>query len=167
MGKMQIQFEETTLSEVLGTIESGFIQHQGDAADSLNWLCYTVVTDNYKSRVWIKSHGEMGGAEHRVTAVAVQRISSNVVPSDCPALPKQFQPLSFNNGIWLGATKTTVRKAFPSGLLFRREQAFIGYQGKVSDDGHCEGGYDLLNSLSLTFQGGLVVGIDAYQVTSC
>ena len=33
MGKLQIQFEATTLSEVMSSIKAGSIQHQGDAAD--------------------------------------------------------------------------------------------------------------------------------------
>jgi len=167
MGKMQIQFEETTLSEVMSTVKSGSIQHQGDAADSVYWLCYRALTDGYSVRIWIEASGEMGGPENRITNIAVQRITDSNQPSDCPVLAKQFMPLSFNNGVWLGASEATVGKVFSSGLLRSGEQAFIGYQGKVSSDGHCDGGYDLLNSLFLTFQAGLVVAIDAGQVTSC
>src|ERR1700721_1015373 len=41
MGKLQIQFEATTLSEVMSSIKAGSIQHQGDAAGRVYWLCYT------------------------------------------------------------------------------------------------------------------------------
>lgn len=167
MGKMQIQFEETTLSEVMRTVKSGSIQHQGDAAGSVYWLCYRALTDGYTLRIWLEASGEMGGPENRITSIAVQRITDSNQLSDCPALPKQFEPLSFNNGVWIGTSIATVGKAFSTGLLRAGEHAFIGYHGKVSDNGKCDGGYDLLNSLYLTFQAGLVVAIDAGQVTSC
>jgi hypothetical protein len=39
--------------------------------------------------------------------------------------------------------------------------------GNESDDGKCDGGYDLLHSLYLTFRAGLLIAIYASQVTSC
>jgi hypothetical protein len=168
MGPLKIAFEETTLPEVMGAIKSGSIKHQGDAAGSVYWLCYTALNHGHNVvRIWIEASGEMGGPEHAVTEVAVQRIANERPPPECPVLPKQYEPLSFNNGVWLGAPVGSVEKAFPSGLSRNGDQAFIGYQGKVADDGHCDGGYDLLNSLYLTFKAGLVVAITAGQVTSC
>jgi hypothetical protein len=167
MGKLKIQYEKTTLSEVLAAIGLGFIQHRGDAAESVYWLCYTAIAGSYKARIWIEASGEMGGPENRITNIAVQRIADNYSLSDCPALPEEFTSLSFNNGIWLGASEATVGSVFPSGLLRSGANAFVGYQAKVADDGRCDGGYDLLNSLYLTFQARVVVAIDAGQVTSC
>ena len=167
LGTLKIQYGQTTLPGLLKAIKSGSIQHQGDAGVSLYSLCYTVLKDAYNARIWIEASGEMGGSEHAVTNVAVQRITSNRPLPDCPVLPEQYEPLSFNNGVWLGASKATVEKAFPSGLLRSGERAFIGYQGKTVDDGHCDGGYDLLNSLYLTFKAGFVVAMNAGQVTSC
>jgi hypothetical protein len=167
MGKLKLQYEETTLPEVLTAIKLGSIQHQGDAAGSVYWLCYTSIAGDEKARIWIEASGEMGGPENRITNIAVQRISDKNPLSDCPALPKQFRTLRFNNGIWLGASEATVGSVFPSSLLRKDANGFIGYQGKVADDGRCDGGYDLLNSLYLTFQAGVVVAIDAGQVTSC
>jgi hypothetical protein len=165
MGKLHIQFEQTTLSKVLNAVKSGAIQHQGDAAESVLWLCYTVLTEGHNARVWIESSGEMGGSEHRVTEIAVRRIPHNDSPSDCPTLPKRFEPLTFSNGIWIGASEATVRRTFPLGVMHGGEHVFIGYQGKVSGD--CDSGFDLLNSLNLTFRAGLLEAIDAGQVTSC
>ena len=167
LGRLTIKLEETALSEVLSAVKSGFIQYQGDAADSVYWLCYTALTDSYDARIWLEASGEMGGPDHRVTNIAVRRIAHGHAPSDCPMLPKQFQSLSFNSGVWLGASKAAVKRVFPHGLLRGGEQAFIGYQGKEPGDGGCDGGYDLLNSLYLTFQAGVVVAIDVGQVTSC
>jgi hypothetical protein len=167
MGRLKIQFEKTTLPEVLSAIKLGSIQHQGDAGDSVSWLCYTALTHGYNARIWIESSDEMGGPGEAVTDVAIQKITDGRSPADCPILPKQYEPLSFNNGVWLGTPNGTVKNVFPSGLLRSGQLAFIGYQGKVADDGHCDGGYDLLNSLYLTFKAGLVIAMDAGQVTSC
>jgi hypothetical protein len=167
LGTLKIQYGQTTLPELLRAIKSGSIQHQGDAGESVYWLCYTVLKDSYNARIWIEAPGEMGGSEHAVTDVAVQRVTRNRPLPDCPVLPEQYEPLSFNNGVWLGASKATVEKAFPAGLLHSGELAFIGYQGKTADDGHCDGGYDLLSSLYLTFEAGFVVAMNAGQITSC
>jgi hypothetical protein len=167
MGPLKIVFEDTTLPEVMSTIKSGSIKHQGDAAGSVYWLCYTALNHGDNVRIWIEASGEMGGPEHSVTEVAVQKIGNDRPSPACPLLPKLYEPLTFNNGVWLGAPVGSVEKVFPSGLLRSGDQAFIGYQGKVTDDGHCDGGYDLLNSLYLTFKAGVVVGINAGQVTSC
>lgn len=167
MGTLKVQLEQTTLSEVLRTVGSGSINHRGDAAGSIYWLCYTGLTDGTNLRVWIEASGEMGGPEHQVTNIAVRTVVDTAPVSDCPALSERFEKMSFNNGIWLGASQAAVQQAFPLGLLHIGKQAFVGYQGKVADDGHCDGGYDLLNSFYLTFRDGVVVAIDAGQVTSC
>jgi len=167
MGPLRIAYEETTLPEVMSAIKSGSIKHQGDAAASVYWLCYTALNDGGNVRIWIEASGEMGGPEHAVTEVAVQRIARGRPPPECPALPKLYELLSFNNGVWLGAPVGSVEKIFHSRLLRSGDQAFVGYQGKVTGDGHCDGRYDLLNSLYLTFKAGLVVAITAGQVTSC
>ena len=167
MGPLKITFEKTTLPEAMRAIKSGSIKHQGDATGSVYWLCYTTRNLGENVRIWIEASGEMGGPEHAVTEVAVQRIANDRPAPECPILPKLYQPLTFNNGVWLGAPVGSEEKVFPSGLLRSGDHAFIGYQGKVTDDGHCDGGYDLLNSLYLTFRAGVVVAINAGQVTSC
>src|SRR5579863_4413362 len=45
IGTLKVQLEQTTLSEVLRTVGSGSINHQGDASESIYWLCYTGLTD--------------------------------------------------------------------------------------------------------------------------
>jgi hypothetical protein len=92
MGRLKIQFEKTTLPEVLSAIKLGSIQHQGDAGDSVNWLCYTALRHGYNARIWIEASGEMGGPGEAVTDVAIQKITSGRPPPDCPVLPKQYEP---------------------------------------------------------------------------
>ncbi|MBS0378222.1 MAG: hypothetical protein JSS29_07040 [Proteobacteria bacterium] len=167
MGALKIQFERTTLPEVQRAIGLGSIRHRGDAGDSVNWLCYTAVAPGQNSRIWIEAHGEMGGPEEFITGIAVQAIMQDDHSPECPVLPKHYEPRSFDNGIWLGARSAAVSRAFPAGLIRRGDRAFVGYQGKVVGDSKCDGGYDLLNSLFLTFKSGVVIAIHAGQVTSC
>src|SRR5580658_8732493 len=61
MGPLKIVFEDTTLPEVMSTIKSGSIKHQGDAAGSVYWLCYTALNHGDNVRIWIEASGEMGG----------------------------------------------------------------------------------------------------------
>jgi hypothetical protein len=167
MGGFRITFEETTLAQVMKATGLGTIQQHGDAAEHVLWLCYTAVTNGKTSRLWIESSGEMGGPEHDITEIGVQSIAKGPVPSDCPVVPQKFTKLSFDKGLWLGAPEDAVRKTFPVGLLQSDAHAFVGYDGKVPGDGKCQDGYDLLNSMYLIFEAGIVVAINAGQVTSC
>lgn len=167
MGNLEVKLERTTLAEIVAATNLGTIRHRGDAGESVYWLCYTVVENEKAARVWIQASGEMGGPEHDVTEIAVRSIANHPLASDCPVLPKQFSKLSFGNGVSLGASKVEVGNLLGSGMISSGSQSFIGYHGKESGDGQCDGGYDLLNSLFLTFEAGVVVGIDAGQVTSC
>ena len=129
MGALKAKFETRTLSEVMNATKVGAIQHAGDAGGSVCWLCYTSVASGYRARVWIEASGEMGGGpENRITAVAVRRLTNDRLPSDCPRLPQQFEPLSFGNGIWLGAVKATVERTFPGTASYKGTQAFVGYR---------------------------------------
>ena len=70
LGAFRIQFEKTTLREVQQAASSGSIAQQGDAAGHILWICYTAVHGGAKERIWIISHGEMGGPDHAVTEIA-------------------------------------------------------------------------------------------------
>lgn len=53
LGKLSVAFEKTALAEVLEAAPRGFIQHQGDAGDSIYWLCYTRAGADVAYRLWI------------------------------------------------------------------------------------------------------------------
>jgi hypothetical protein len=167
MGNLKIKFEETNLAQVMRATGLGNIEQQGDAGEHVLWLCYTAVTDSKSLRLWIESSGEMGGPNNDITEIAVRLVPNGLVPSDCPVLPKRFAKLNFGRRPWLGASEEAVKRTFGVGLVQAGKQYFIGYDGKVSDDGKCEGGYDLMNSMYFTFEAGIVVAIDAGEVTSC
>jgi hypothetical protein len=56
----------------------------------------------------------------------------------------------------IGSLRTSSKrlKERQSGLLRVGNQAFTRYQGKVPDEGNCDGGYDLLNSFYMDFRRG-------------
>jgi hypothetical protein len=165
MGTLRIQLEQTTLDEVRRTASVGNIAHRGDAGDSVYWLCYTRSGLDPRQRIWIMSHGEMGGDRHYVTGIRAQAIPGGRATADCPALPTHLQPLSLDNHIWLGASEeeASMRIGAPS---FRSGPWWsYDFAGKVA--GNCPGGSDLTASLMLQVQHGHVNSLSINQTTSC
>ncbi len=172
LGETRVEFERTTLSDVQGSVKTGTIRHKGDAGASVYWLCYAGVEDQSGDdkalvRLWIESSGEMGGPDHAVTSIVVERMPTSEPSPACPALSKEFRSLEFDNGLHIGTTRASLEKMFASGLVKRGNQSFIGYQHKVAGNGKCGGDYDRLNSLLLVFQSDRLAEIHAGQVTSC
>ena len=56
LGAFAGRFEETRLGAVREAVGEGTIQHQGDAADSIYWLCYR----RAQHRLWVVSSGGDG-----------------------------------------------------------------------------------------------------------
>ena len=102
LGKLRIQFETTTLEQIRRTMHLGEIAHQGDAAESVSWLCYTIFDPGKPERIWITS-GEMGG-NTVVTGISAETPPHVTPMSDCPLLPKTFQPVSLDVPVWLGSS---------------------------------------------------------------
>ena len=73
LGAFAGRFEETPLGTVRDTVGEGTIQHQGDAGDSIYWLCYR----RAQHRLWVVSSGEMGGPDHRVTEIVEELAEKN------------------------------------------------------------------------------------------
>ena len=165
MGTMSVKLEATSLATVRDTVGLGIIQHQGDASESLFWLCYTAGESQRRFRVWIESSGEMGGPDQAVTGVAAEFVDGETKAPDCPLLPSRFRPLAFSHGVWLGDTRSAVTKALGIAPTKMGSWLFVGFEGKVP--GKCEGGFDLLNSIALKVQSDRVMRIQADQVTSC
>lgn len=165
MGTFSIQLESTVLATVRDAIGFGEIEHWGDGGESVLWLCYTDTEAPEYARVWIESHAEMGGPEHRITGIAAQRVGKEAIPSDCPVLPPRMWPLTLSHDIGLGKTLSAVTKGLGTALSRSGSWRFVGFQGKVPGD--CEGGYDPLNSLAFKVQAGRLTSILATQVTSC
>jgi len=165
LGKLSVAFEKTALAEVLEAAPRGFIQHQGDAGDSIYWLCYTRAGANVAYRLWIVSDGEMGGNKHAVTMVTAQRITDAEPTKDCPALPASLQPVSLDVPIWIGTTDREVERVLGPPSHRQGMWGRFDYQGKVP--GPCQGGYDMYNWLWTRSEHARISGISAGQVTTC
>lgn len=167
MGALEVRFEKTTLSAISSAAGIGRIFHQGDAGKSIYWLCHTARGQAQVERLWIVSHGEMGGPEHAVTSVTGEQLQSTAHPTDdCPTLPSTLQPLSLAQDVWLGATDSAALKVLGRSSYRKGPWRSFNYEGKVP--GACQpDGFDLMNWLVFKILQGRIVLISAGQVTSC
>lgn len=162
MGSFKVKLEETTLRQVIGAAGNGEIAHQGDAGESIYWLCYTTPNE----RVWIIADGEMGGEEHRVGQIVAREIRGVQSTKVCPSLSSNLLPLYLDKSIWLGTTKEKATHILGAPSHTDSSWQSYNYSGKVPGECSPEG-FDLLNWLLLTVEGGKVVELRAGQVTSC
>jgi hypothetical protein len=165
LGVLRIQFEQTTLDQVRRQALQGKVAHQGDAGNSIYWLCYTNKREHIAERIWLISNGEMGGRGHAVTSVIVSRVKLAAPTTDCPALPATMRPASFDSNAWLGSSDRALENAFGSPSHLKESWRSYDFQTKVQ--GSCDGGFDRMNWLLTKSQNGKVISIYAGQVTSC
>ena len=164
LGRLRIDFEKTTLAEILLNTEVGAIQHSGDAGESVYWLCYTL-NGPTPARLWITADGEMGGPARAVTGITIAALKSGQPVAGCPALPLDMQPASLQGDIRLGMYERSIVKML--GVPSHRGADWISYDFEGKAKGNCPSGFDVLNSLVLKTRRGTVDTIYANQVTSC
>lgn len=110
MGNIVVQLEVTTLNDILSKIGTGKIQHRGDAAESVHWICYFIPSSASNARIWLMS-GEIHGGT--VGSIAVRLLSSDdtATPS-CPTLPMKYSPIQFEQNIGLESKESDLRRTF-------------------------------------------------------
>jgi len=129
LGAFAGRFEETPLDAVRKAVGAGTIQHRGDAAGSLHWLCY----ERARRRLWITS-GEMSGADHRVTEIVEELTANDTEASaDCAVLPEQFAPLVFDGRLRLGMSRSEVVTALGPPSKSDAARMVYSHAGKVAD----------------------------------
>lgn len=166
MGTLFVRFEKTTLDDVRRAASAGGIAHQGDAGESAYWICYTSLGKTQVERIWVISHGEMGGPEHYVTDVSAEVLTNGSATADCPALSDNLKPLSLDNHLWLGASERAATRKLDAYSF--RKGAWRSYDFQTKVPGNCAGGgFDLSASLLLHFKNGRVNSLRVGQVTSC
>ncbi len=166
MGSLHVRFERTTLDDVRRAVSIGDISHQGDAGESIYWLCYTNANPRRVERIWIVAHGEMGGSEHRITNISAQLLPNESATTDCPAVPGKMKPLSLSSNLWLNTSAGDARTSLGPASHQKGPWLSFNYQGKVP--GNCQpDGFDLMNWLAFRTAQGRIVAISAGQVTSC
>jgi len=160
MGGFHVRYEKTNLGEIRDKIGSGLIKHEGDAAESTYWLCYST----QEERVWLLS-GEMGGSEKSVLNVTVES-GKFEASQECPMLPRAFQPVSFDNELRLGASEESVLKIL--GRPSHTEGQWLSFDYTGEEKEFCKPwGADVVNWIHVKVINGRVVSIQAGQVTSC
>jgi hypothetical protein len=174
MGQLFVRLETTRLSDVLKSAERGTIGHHGDAGRSEYFLCFTQISGPRSSRVWLISHGEMGGSDHAVTEVFAQRIETSDAASDrCPPLPSRLQPIALDRGIWLGITRNELLTKLGQPSASRDDWLTFNFLGTVpgryrppGDSARKVVDWDITNILEARLKDGRINAILASRVTS-
>lgn len=157
LGAFAGRFEETLLGAVREAVGEGTIQHQGDAGDSIYWLCYR----RAQHRLWVVSSGEMGGPDHLVTEIVEELTEKDSeTPTDCAVIPEKFAPLVFDGKLHLGMPRLEVVKAL--GPPSKSESAQMVY----SHDGKRAGGFDETAWLILRFREEKLVSMRGGKTTT-
>lgn len=164
VGRYKIRLEQTRLLDVMHHA-GGSIQHHGDAGGSIYWLRFIIADEKPSQQIWIIAHREMGGADHRVTAVMGQ-VTADKPRVACPSLPKGLRSVRLSSGVWLGAPTNAPVTAFRKDPGVNGEWRGYLYMGKTPGD--CKpDGFDVGNSLQWSATDGSISAIIAGQVTSC
>ena len=174
MGQLFVRFETTRLSDVLNSAERGTIGRHGDAGGSEYFLCFTQTSNRRFSRVWVISHGEMGGSDHVVTQVFAQRVETADATSDgCPPLPSRLQPIALDRGIWLGTTRKQLLKKLGQPSASRDDWLTFNFLGTVPSASRPSGDLaqkivdlDITNIVEARLKDGRIDAIRASRVTS-
>lgn len=144
LGAFAGRFEKTQLGAVRQAVGGGTIQHQGDAGDSIYWLCYR----RAQHRLWVVSSGEMGGPDHVVTEIVEEFTESGAETStDCAIIPEKFSPLVFDGKLHLGMSRSEVVTALGPPSKSEADQMVYSHDGKLAD------GFDETAWLILRFRG--------------
>ena len=125
LGSFVAHFEKTTLRQIRERIGAGAIEHAGDAAGSMTWLCYSLPGQ----RVWLVST-EMGGSDDVLMQVMADTLSASApAEPSCPPMPDALRPISLPFG-WLGTTSSALRKTFGKPSRVRGDWHVYFFDGK-------------------------------------
>ena len=130
LGTFAGRFEMTKLGAVREAVGEGTIQHNGDAGDSIYWLCYR----HARHRLWIASNGEIGGPEHLVTEIVEELTEEDTRTStDCAVIPEKFAPFVLDGKLHLGMSRLEVVTELGPPSNSEAAQAVYSHHGKLAD----------------------------------
>jgi hypothetical protein len=168
LGNYVALFEKTSLREIRDKVGAGSLEHVGDAADALEWLCYSLPGQ----RVWLVST-EMGGSNAALMNVIADAISPSApLEPSCPTIPSTLRPLSLPFG-WIGSPVSVLRDSLgkPSGT--RGDWLIYYFAGKESGPYQDPGDavpamvdYDVSAYVEVRVQKGKVIALRASHLTS-
>jgi len=157
LGAFAGRFEETPLGAVREAVGEGTIQHQGDAGESIYWLCYR----RAQQRFWVVSSGEMGGPDHLVTEIVEELTENDTETSaDCAIIPEKFAPLVFDGKLHLGMSRAEVIAALGPPSKSEAAQVVYSHEGKLAD------GFDETAWLILRFREDKLVSMRGGKTTT-
>ena len=157
LGAFAGRLEETRLGAVRDAMGGGAIQHQGDAGDSVYWLCYR----RAQHRLWVVSGGEMGGPDHLVTEVVAELTEKDTETStDCATIPETFAPLVLDGKLRLGMSRAEVVRALGPPSKSEAAQIVYSHHGKLAD------GFDETAWLVLRFREEKLVSMRGGKTTT-
>ena len=156
LGAFAGRFEETKLGAVREAVGEGTIQHQGDAAGSIYWLCYR----RAQHRLWLVS-GEIGGPDHLVTEIVEELTEKDAGAStDCAIIPEKFSPVVFDGKLHLGMSRMEVVTALGPPSKSEAAQMVYSHAGKLAN------GFDETAWLILRFREEKLVSMRGLKTTT-
>jgi hypothetical protein len=159
-GSLGIVLEKTSLFDVQRAF-GGTLQHEGDAGEATEWLCYAGPNAHGEPTLFWFSSGEMGGAEESILSVAQQPNPGGNVPDGCSAAPRELTRIDFNVpgvGAALGDVLTHVGVAKPDANGHFHYAA--SYPLSSSKD------FTVTQTLVYTTKKNVITGVAITQVTS-
>jgi hypothetical protein len=105
LGSLRILLEKTTLTDLGKRFPQAKIHHQGDAGDSITWVCYTLAAPSGGVRIWLEP-GELEG-DDAIDGVVIAPATSDP-RSDCPNIDMGAGTVALDTGTFLGTPKPAV-----------------------------------------------------------
>ena len=157
LGPFAGRFEETRLGAVRNAVGEGTIQHQGDAGNSIYWLCYR----HAQHRLWVVSSGEIGGPDHLVTEIVEELTEKDAGAStDCAIIPDKFSPVTFDSKLRLGMSGQQVVMALGRPSKSESDRMVYFHQKRRAD------GFDETAWLILRFRESKLVSMRGGKTTT-
>jgi len=168
VGSFHVEFEATQLDDIANRISRQLMQHEGDAGESVYWLCYTFTEKTQKERLWFISDGEMGGANHLVTGVIAIRLSPTATKTtECRAPSMPVDKIAFDNGLWLGQSKQELRSKLGAEPQANRGWWSYRYSGTTPvQSGGRTTTFDVTSQLDVELRDSRIAAIRASQIYS-
>lgn len=152
IGAWSGRFGQTRLSDVQKRF-GGQIEREGDAASSMQWLCYDLPVQH--QRIWLSSYEINGGMVANITASAV------AAPADSPSCLPLKDTMSVDGFLALGTAPADIAKRLGAPGMQAADWSAWRHEAKLS--GNCTED----QTLTIRADKGRVVYISAYGTGSC
>lgn len=153
-GNVPIVFEETALSQIADHF-GGTIHHQGDAGDSVSWVCYNYADDGAERTLWFLS-GELGGSEKAILTV-VEAADGGNIQQGCARPAHNLNKLTLG-APGLGSTRDEINEAL--GADIGDQPSVVLFNMSDGDE------FTISKSLRYKLDGDKVTAVSITQVTT-